>query len=78
MVDIVTNHMAYNGCGTCVDYSQYNPFNKQSYYHPFCLINYNDQNSVETVCFLPLMHRLVSADELSSAGLVTTLCLCQT
>ncbi|KAI5242421.1 alpha-amylase [Aureobasidium subglaciale] len=47
MVDIVTNHMAYDGCGTCVDYSQYNPFNQQSYYHPFCLINYNDQNSVE-------------------------------
>jgi len=47
MVDIVTNHMAYDGCGTCVDYSQYNPFNKQSYYHPFCLIDYNNQTSVE-------------------------------
>nr|AOO85390.1 alpha-amylase [Aureobasidium pullulans] len=47
MVDIVTNHMGYNGCGNCVDYSIYNPFNSQSYYHPFCLINYNDQTSVE-------------------------------
>jgi alpha-amylase len=27
MVDIVTNHMAYLGCGTCVDYSIYTPFN---------------------------------------------------
>jgi hypothetical protein len=27
MVDIVTNHMGYAGCGTCVDYSVFNPFN---------------------------------------------------
>jgi hypothetical protein len=26
MVDIVTNHMAYMGCGTCVNYSLFNPF----------------------------------------------------
>ncbi|THX53195.1 alpha-amylase [Aureobasidium pullulans] len=45
MVDIVTNHMGYAGCGSCVDYSQFNPFDKQSYYHPFCLIDYNNQNS---------------------------------
>ncbi len=30
MVDIVTNHMAYMGCGTCVDYSQFNPFSSVS------------------------------------------------
>lgn len=27
MVDVVTNHMGYLGCGTCVDYSVFNPFN---------------------------------------------------
>jgi hypothetical protein len=27
MVDIVTNDMGYAGCGTCVDYSIFNPFN---------------------------------------------------
>lgn len=27
MVDIVTNHMGYLGCGTCVDYSVFTPFN---------------------------------------------------
>jgi hypothetical protein len=27
MVDVVTNHMAYLGCGTCVDYSIFTPFN---------------------------------------------------
>lgn len=26
MVDIVTNHMGYNGCGSCVDYSIYDAF----------------------------------------------------
>ncbi|KAL2199758.1 glycoside hydrolase family 13 protein [Corynascus similis CBS 632.67] len=47
MVDIVTNHMAYLGCGDCVDYSQFNPFSSSSYYHPYCTINYDDQTSVE-------------------------------
>ncbi|KAI4731010.1 putative alpha-amylase [Aureobasidium sp. EXF-10728] len=47
MVDIVTNHMGYAGCGNCVDYSTFNPFNKKSYYHPFCLIDYNNQTSME-------------------------------
>jgi alpha-amylase len=28
MVDIVTNHMGYLGCGTCVDYSDFYPFNE--------------------------------------------------
>jgi alpha-amylase len=27
MVDVVTNHMGYLGCGTCVDYSIFDPFN---------------------------------------------------
>jgi alpha-amylase len=27
MVDVVTNHMGYVGCGNCVDYSVFNPFN---------------------------------------------------
>ena len=49
MVDVVTNHMGYAGCGDCVDYSVFNPFDKKSYYHPFCLIDYNNQTSMETV-----------------------------
>ncbi|KAL3421340.1 alpha-amylase [Phlyctema vagabunda] len=47
MVDIVTNHMAYLGCGSCVDYSTLKPFNSKSYYHDFCLINYNDATSIK-------------------------------
>lgn len=49
MVDVVTNHMGYNGCGECVDYSTFNPFNKESYFHPFCLIDYDNATSVEVV-----------------------------
>lgn len=30
MVDVVTNHMAYKGCETCVNYSVFNPFNEVS------------------------------------------------
>jgi alpha-amylase len=50
MVDVVTNHFAYKGCGTCVDYSIFNPFNSSSYFHPFCLVDYNNQTSIE-VCW---------------------------
>jgi alpha-amylase len=49
MVDVVTNHMGYAGCGDCVDYSIFNPFDKESFYHPFCLIDYNNQTSMELV-----------------------------
>lgn len=52
MVDVVTNHMGYVGCGDCVDYSIFNPFDKESYYHPFCLIDYNNQTSMETVSYI--------------------------
>ena len=45
MVDVVANHMAFNGCGTCVDYSIFNPFNSVSFFHPFCLIDYSDEYS---------------------------------
>jgi alpha-amylase len=39
--------MGYAGCGTCVDYSVFYPFNSQSYYHPFCLIDYNNATSIQ-------------------------------
>ncbi|SPQ18921.1 669d54c3-0936-45ee-a914-0d85de7e1766 [Thermothielavioides terrestris] len=49
MVDIVTNHMAYMGCGTCVNYSLFNPFSSSSYFHPYCAIDYSNQTSVEVL-----------------------------
>ena len=67
MVDVVTNHMGYLGCGDCVNYSVFTPFNsvrtkssekkellanfsQQSYYHPFCLIDYSNATSIQ-VCW---------------------------
>ncbi|KAI5919518.1 glycoside hydrolase family 13 protein [Camillea tinctor] len=48
MLDVVTNHMGYDGCGTCVDYSEFNPFNSASYFHPYCAIDYSSETSIET------------------------------
>ncbi|KAI0485167.1 glycoside hydrolase family 13 protein [Xylariaceae sp. FL0804] len=50
MVDVVTNHFGYDGCGTCVDYSVFNPFNSEADFHPFCLIDYDNDTSVQ-VCW---------------------------
>lgn len=47
MVDVVTNHMGYKGCRSCVDYSSLKPFSSSSYYHDPCEIDYDDQRSVE-------------------------------
>ncbi|KAI1268787.1 glycoside hydrolase family 13 protein [Xylariaceae sp. FL1019] len=46
MVDIVTNHMGYNGGPDDVDYSIYNPFNEASDFHSACFIDYSDQDSI--------------------------------
>ncbi|KAF7165728.1 hypothetical protein CNMCM5623_009828 [Aspergillus felis] len=52
MVDVVANHMGYDGAGTSVDYSVFNPFNSSSYFHPYCLISdYSNQTNVED-CWL--------------------------
>ncbi|KAL4808944.1 glycoside hydrolase superfamily [Aspergillus unguis] len=47
MLDVVINNMAYplNGSNptTDIDYSAFNPFNEQSFYHPYCRIDdWND------------------------------------
>ncbi|CAI7588868.1 unnamed protein product [Penicillium pancosmium] len=52
MVDVVANHMGYNGAGNTVDYSVFNPFDSSSYFHSYCLIsNYDNQTNVED-CWL--------------------------
>jgi alpha-amylase len=52
MVDVVVNHNVWNGDGSSVDYSQFNPFNSEDNYHPYCLIeDYEDQTQVEE-CWL--------------------------
>ncbi|PGH08483.1 alpha-amylase A type-3 [Helicocarpus griseus UAMH5409] len=52
MVDVVANHMGFAGPGASVDYSQFVPFNSNSYFHTYCPIdNYDDQANVEN-CWL--------------------------
>jgi len=52
MVDIVINHLAFNGPAQSVDYSLYPPpFNSPSAFHPVCDIDYGNQSSIES-CWL--------------------------
>ncbi|KAL4919929.1 glycoside hydrolase superfamily [Aspergillus aurantiobrunneus] len=52
MVDVVANHMGADGAADSVDYSVFNPFNSQDYFHSPCTIdNYEDQTQVEE-CWL--------------------------
>jgi alpha-amylase len=62
MVDIVVNHMGYycgaaedGSCGPegTIDYSIYNPFNDESYFHPFCEIDYSNATSILDVSKSP-------------------------
>ncbi|KAK7190365.1 hypothetical protein DPSP01_011555 [Paraphaeosphaeria sporulosa] len=38
MVDVVPNHMAFDGNATDVDYSTFHPFNDRSFFHNVCFI----------------------------------------
>lgn len=78
MVDVVTNHMGYLGCGTCVDYSVFTPFNKASYFHQFCLIDYNNATSIKVVSVMSECVFLGQVIDYSSAGKVIILYLCLT
>jgi alpha-amylase len=55
MVDVVVNHYGYycgladdGDCGPqgTIDYSTFNPFNSEKYFHPFCEIDYNNATSI--------------------------------
>ena len=50
MVDIVVNHNAWSGAPDTVDYANFNPFNSESYYHPYCSPDYGNITSTE-VCW---------------------------
>lgn len=50
MVDVVANHMAYEGTAATINYGSINPFNNKNYFHPTCWVNdYNNQTDVENV-----------------------------
>jgi len=48
MLDIVVNHMAYNswtgGIPNNISYEVFNPFNEQSYFHPYCEMDFSGDN----------------------------------
>jgi alpha-amylase len=44
MMDVVPNHMAYNGYYKDIDYSILYPFNDSKYYHPYCAMDYSGDN----------------------------------
>jgi alpha-amylase len=57
MVDIVVNHNGARGPVKDIDYGVYNPFDAKKYYHPYCLIDFNDiNNAVRTHSSNPLVH----------------------
>ncbi|KAJ5915678.1 alpha-amylase [Penicillium verhagenii] len=47
MLDVVPNHMGYDGDGDDVDYSVFDPFDSSSYFHSYCLIT--DYTDIEMV-----------------------------
>lgn len=52
MMDVVVNHMGYAGDGDDVDYSIFNPFDSEKYFHDYCEItDYTNQTDVED-CWL--------------------------
>ncbi|KAB8244571.1 alpha-amylase A type-1/2 [Aspergillus flavus] len=52
MIDVVVNHMGYDGAGDSVNYSVFKPFNTKDYFHNFCFIqNFDDQTQSEN-CWL--------------------------
>ena len=51
MVDVVPNHMGSVSTQASVNYAALNPFNKQSYYHTPCGIDYNNDTSIKQ-CWL--------------------------
>lgn len=55
MVDVAVNAMGYLQSDKVMDFSEYNPFNDQKYFHPYCNItDYANQTNSQQVYF-PLM-----------------------
>ncbi|GIZ44985.1 hypothetical protein CKM354_000816900 [Cercospora kikuchii] len=52
MLDIVVNHMAYAGPASAVDYRVFNPFNDAKYFHSYCPVNGNTNQTEVEVCWM--------------------------
>lgn len=53
MLDVVTNHFAWAGNYTTIDYGQFHPFNRQDYFHPFRLLKDDPDNETCVVDVSP-------------------------
>ncbi|KAF2722750.1 glycoside hydrolase family 13 protein [Polychaeton citri CBS 116435] len=51
MVDIVVNHVAWNGSVSSVNYTSFNPFNSEKDFHQYCGVDYYNETSV-TDCWM--------------------------
>ncbi|KAJ5317172.1 hypothetical protein PENANT_c029G08306 [Penicillium antarcticum] len=52
MVDVVANHMGYDGSGDSINYDTFDPFNEKKYFHSYCEVNdYSNQTNVQD-CWL--------------------------
>ena len=51
MLDVVVNDVAWAGAGTSVDYTKFNPFNNEEYFHQYRLLSddVNNNTCVEEV-----------------------------
>ncbi|RDW80975.1 hypothetical protein BP5796_05673 [Coleophoma crateriformis] len=73
MVDVVANHMGYDGTAETVDYSNLNPFNNQDHFHNLCWIdNYNNQTNLEDACLYPPSRCWLGSDHYPLPDLDTT------
>ncbi|KAJ5189681.1 Alpha-amylase [Penicillium cf. griseofulvum] len=52
MVDVVANHMGYDGAGADVDFSKFNSFNDAKYFHPYCPITDYNNDTMAQNCWL--------------------------
>ena len=52
MLDIVVNHFGFAGTNEEVDYSIFNPFNHEKYFHDYCTISDPDNQSNVEYCWL--------------------------
>ncbi|KGO56903.1 Alpha-amylase, fungi [Penicillium expansum] len=52
MVDVVANHMGYDGAGADVDYTKFNPFNDAKYFHSYCPITDYSDDTMAQNCWL--------------------------
>ncbi|QIX00198.1 hypothetical protein AMS68_005715 [Peltaster fructicola] len=54
MLDVVINHVGWNGAPNTVNYTAFNPFSSPSQYHTYCPINYTDTANLTQIedCWL--------------------------